>query len=66
MKSPCYNCTKRHLGCHSDCAEYKVYQSGCKTVLDAKYVYYSSEALTSSYLANKKSYMEHRSRRGNI
>lgn len=23
---PCYQCTKRHGGCHSSCAEYKAFQ----------------------------------------
>lgn len=23
---PCYQCTKRHSGCHSSCADYKAFQ----------------------------------------
>ena len=26
METPCYNCEKRTLGCHSYCKEYKSYQ----------------------------------------
>ena len=28
MKVPCYGCTKRELGCHSWCPDYKEYHEG--------------------------------------
>lgn len=25
--SPCFNCTERHVGCHSDCEKYQAWSS---------------------------------------
>ena len=28
--APCRDCKKRHMGCHSECEEYKRFDEGCE------------------------------------
>lgn len=36
MKSPCYKCEERFLGCHSICESYRDFQKFCDTISEKR------------------------------
>lgn len=38
MTNSCKDCTKRHIGCHSECEEYKQFVEKNKSISHAKFI----------------------------
>lgn len=51
MKSPCYNCEERQVGCHSTCESYKTFRAECDRLNDLK-----NKQKEQDYLERKRYY----------
>ena len=55
MKPPCKKCDKRHIGCHSDCEEYKKYKTEQRDIYRERDKYNDYiDALIDSYKRMKR------------
>lgn len=41
--SPCHNCPRREVGCHSSCEDYKAWQDTNAAERAARWVYYAGQ-----------------------
>lgn len=58
--SKCYNCQNRHIGCHSDCEDYKQFRAELDEINKQKE---KDKALNSSLYAVKEFAVTHSKRR---
>lgn len=60
MKSPCKNCTKRAVGCHSNCESYISFRNGVNNVkermrADKEYGRYKRDVVVNAYSKRRQS-----------
>lgn len=59
MKSPCQNCTKRTVGCHSNCESYINFRNGVDNIKekmrdDKEYERYKRDVIMNAYSKRRK------------
>lgn len=55
IDAPCADCQKRHVGCHSDCEDYKAWKSRQMSVAENKRKAKAEQSMLDSYTVKSAS-----------